>query len=312
MVSADITIGILGDEDTDEIVALYDRVSVTEPGIGPVPKPAWQRFVKMPQNLDGRDFRVARSGQRIVALAELHLKDQGQHLVRFCKLVVDPAYRRRGIATALLNDLLKIDPQESFLTFQCLVHSSWITGLAFLRAFGFAYIESEYGMRCSRLLPVAAYPLSSPVLERVAPPESYAADIARIHNEAYRNDAAFRSFTTEEMAHELRGYELWIARDDARVLGFCQIEREAALIWLESVAVDPNFQRSGLGTALLYRVMQNAQLSNNHPAALNVSSKNPRAIAVYERLGFVKHQETQRFSAPRSDLVAAMARREKE
>ena len=149
-------------------------------------------------------------------------------------------------------------------------------------------------------------------LTRCRLPADPLADIARIHNEAYRNDAAFRSFTTAEMAHELRGYELWIARDDARVLGFCQIEREAALIWLESVAVDPNFQRSGLGTALLYRVMQNAQLSNNHPAALNVSSKNPRAIAVYERLGFVKHQETQRFSAPRSDLVAAMARREKE
>jgi ribosomal protein S18 acetylase RimI-like enzyme len=47
------------------------------------------------------------------------------------------------------------------------------------------------------------------------------------------------------------------------------------------------------------------------PAALNVSSKNFRARALYERLGFKAAGEKLRFSALRSDLVAAMAGRNK-
>jgi ribosomal protein S18 acetylase RimI-like enzyme len=47
------------------------------------------------------------------------------------------------------------------------------------------------------------------------------------------------------------------------------------------------------------------------PAALNVSSKNFRARALYERLGFKAAREKLRFSALRSDLVAAMAERNK-
>jgi hypothetical protein len=47
------------------------------------------------------------------------------------------------------------------------------------------------------------------------------------------------------------------------------------------------------------------------PAALNVSIKNFRARALYERLGFKAAREKLRFSALRIDLVAAMAERNK-
>ena len=85
--------------------------------------------------------------------------------------------------------------------------------LAFLAKFGFAHIESEIGMRCSRLgVRPAAKPL--PVsLERVADPARRAADVAQIHNAAYRSDADFRRFTAEEMVDYLKGGELWIARE---------------------------------------------------------------------------------------------------
>jgi hypothetical protein len=95
----DIVVTALRNDDTDEIVALYNRATATEPRIGPVPRSVWQRFVTSPHNLNARDFRVVRCEQRVIALAESHLKNQGQCVMRFCKLVVDLAYRRRGIGS---------------------------------------------------------------------------------------------------------------------------------------------------------------------------------------------------------------------
>jgi ribosomal protein S18 acetylase RimI-like enzyme len=307
MLRADIAIAPVRNEDTDEIVALYDRANVTEPGIGPVPRIAWQRFVKQPQNHGGRDFRVVRHDGCLVGLAESHVKDQGEQVVRFLKVVVDPAYRRRRIATMLLVDLLKIDQPVGNRLFQCLASSSWTAGLGFLRKFGFVHIESEIGMGCAQLMPPREDLPSAVSLERVANPADHAANVACIHNAAYRNDVAFRPFTTDEMAQALAGDELWIAREGARVIAFCHLELEPKLAWLESIAVAPDCQSSGLGTALAYRALEAANVGVDRPAGLNVSSNNPRAISVYGRLGFVSRRETRRFSVPQNDLVAAVA-----
>ena len=306
---SDIAVAALRDGDTDEIVALYDRATVTEPGIGPVPPDVWQRFVRLPQNLDGRDFRVVRDGQRLVAVAKSSLRNQGEHPVRFCKFVVDPAYRRRGIATVLLAELLKIDEPGGNLSFQFLASSTWTVALVFLKAFGFSQIESEVRMECSHLrrlsggLPCAVSP------ERVNNPSSHAGDVALIHNAAYRDDVAFRPFTAEEMARSLEGCELWIVREGSRVVAFCCLEIGEKSVWLDSIAVAPDYQGRGLGAALAFRALQEAKVDADRPARLNVSSRNPRAISVYERLGFSQCSERLRFSAPRNGLAAAVARR---
>src|SRR5712691_1915277 len=101
-VNQDTRIRRLRDEDTDDIVALYDRASAVEPGLGPVSRQAWQRFVELPHNQNGRDFRVAEHDGLLVGLAECSLKDQEERKVRFFKIVVDPTTRRRGVASALL------------------------------------------------------------------------------------------------------------------------------------------------------------------------------------------------------------------
>ena len=303
-----IAVAALRDEDTDEIVALYDRATVAEPGIGPVPHEVWQRFVRLPQNLDGGDFRVVRDGQRLVAVAESSLRSQGKHAVRFCKFVVDPAFRRRGIATVLLAELLKIDEPSGNLSFQFLASSTWTAALEFLKAFGFSQIESEIRMECSHLRRLSGMP-SAVSPERVTNPSSCATEVALIHNAAYRDDVAFRPFTAEEMARSLEGCELWIVREGSRVVAFCCLEVGEKPVWLDSIAVAPDYQGRGLGTALAYRALQEAKVDADRPARLNVSSRNPRAISVYKRLGFSQCSERVRFSALRNGLAAAVARR---
>jgi ribosomal protein S18 acetylase RimI-like enzyme len=307
MLAQDFTVCAFSDRDIDEIVGLYERAAVTEPGLGPVARSAWQRFLKLPQNADGRDFLVARQDAAVIALAESHLKYQPRQLVRFCKFVVDPAFRRRGVASALLRAVLQIDQEDDSLAYQCLVSGSWAAGLAFVNKYGFVHIESEFSMRCSQLAPGLAAAPSSMVIERAANPQSWSADIARIHNAAHCDDASFHPFTAEEMTQALDSDEVWIARDDSGVLAFCHLKPEAGLIWLENIAVHPVFQGRGVGTALLQQALL-PPLRHGRPAALNVSSKNSRAISLYERLGFKTYRERRRFCAMRSGLVAALAR----
>ena len=49
------------------------------------------------------------TARRLVGLAESSHRDQSDRSVRYCKLVVDPEFRRQGIGAALLTELLDID-----------------------------------------------------------------------------------------------------------------------------------------------------------------------------------------------------------
>jgi len=298
------------EKDTDEIVALYDRVVATEPGLGPVSALAWERFVRQPQNHNGRDFRVAQSGGRLIGLAESHLKHQSDQIVRFCKLVVDPACRRRGVGTSLLVNLMKIEHPSVILGLQSLASTEWTSGLEFLNALDFRHVESEIGMRCTELVPHHSNPTCPVSIVRVTDAPSYARHFASIHNAAYRDDAAFQPFTTEAMSQVVEGGELWIACASSRVVAFCHLELEPHLVWLESLAVLPDYQGKGLGTALAVLALQAVSAGADRPAALNVSSKNPRAMALYSRIGFIPRREMRRFSASRSDVLGALAQRE--
>jgi len=174
-VNQDTHIRPLRDEDTDDIVALYDRAGAVEPGLGPVPRLQWQRFVELPQNQNGRDFRVAEHDGNLVGLAECHLKDQDGRMVRFFKIVVNPATRRRGIASALLAELLSIDEPSDNLSLQSLCSCDWRAGIAFLNALGFAHIESEISLLCSRLEAASAKSPIGTTIDRIAEPARYAA-----------------------------------------------------------------------------------------------------------------------------------------
>jgi GNAT superfamily N-acetyltransferase len=70
-------------------------------------------------------FRVALWDGRSVGLAESSHRDQGDRSVRYCKLVVDPEFRRQGIGAALLADLLDIDRGDVEISFQATASTEW-------------------------------------------------------------------------------------------------------------------------------------------------------------------------------------------
>ncbi|MFK0165870.1 GNAT family N-acetyltransferase [Rhizobium sp. NPDC090279] len=305
----DLLIRSLRPGDTDAIVNLYDAASARDTNIGPITAAQWTDFVQRPHNQGGQDFRVAVQDNQLIGLAESSLRDQDGRQVRFFKLVIDPSRRRQGVGTALLKELLALNAPDSAVSFQTLAASDWPDGLAFLERLGFLHIESEITMRCSSLSAQAPALSDGIVVERSATPLYLATDVARLHNAAFASDVAFRSYSVAEMEQILaeKGQVLWVVRDRYRILGYCRMECEPGLIWLEQIAIDPNHQSRGLGMALAYGALQAAGVDRGRPAGLNVSSVNGTARSMYQKLGFAIRREVRRYSLSQLDLIGRMA-----
>jgi ribosomal-protein-alanine N-acetyltransferase len=77
--------------------------------------------------------------------------------------------------------------------------------------------------------------------------------------------------------------QLYAARADSRIVGFCAcwvIEDE---VHVNTLAVDPPLRRQGIATALLDAVLR---LTGARRATLEVRQSNAAAIRLYEKLGF--------------------------
>jgi mycothiol synthase len=285
----DFRIRPLLEGDTDAIVRLYDAASARDAKIGPIAPAQWTSFIGSPQNQDGQDFRVVLHNGRLVGLAESSLRDQNGRKVRFFKLLVEPSMCRQGVGSALLRELFALNAPDDSLSFQTLAASKWTDGIAFLEELGFSRIESEINMRCSSMTTPARSPPGGVSIEQAETPPIHAEVVARIHNEALAADAAFRAYSASEMAELLaeQGQELWLIKDGSRIVGYCRLEREPKLIWLEEIGIDPSLQGQGLGTALAHHVLRTIAIDGERPAGLNVSSVNRAARSMYHRLGFV-------------------------
>jgi len=99
----------------------------------------------------------------------------------------------------------------------------------------------------------------------------------------------FASFNQEHLAaHDLDpGLSVVAERADGEVVGFLLARRWEAegVGYVDILAVDPFAQRQGLGAAMLGRAFALFAAAGLREAQLGVSSDNPRALRLYERMG---------------------------
>ena len=164
-------------------------------------------------------------------------------------------------------------------------------------------------------------PVARPLLQQGARPEEpnilferiedvapVARAIARIHNVAYANDAAFRPHDGDEMARVLRGAELWVARECDDMIGFCVAEPEAAAVWIESLAIDPSRKGQGIGAALLRHVLVTWQVGFGRPASLQSVEPSNRGAAGLFEAGLCRNQPADQIfpAMPRDQCLLAL------
>ncbi len=292
----------LRDDDTDAVVAFYARTHHADPSVSPIEARAWTRFLASPVNAGGRDFRVATAGDDLVGLATSSLRTTEEPWVRHFRVVVEPAWRRRGVGRALVAEVAHLDAGDVVL--QALCPEAWQGGTAFLEQLGFTRVEDELEMECRALAEPPRAGAADWTIRRARDRAAVAADVARIHNEAYEGTISYVRYTGDEMARVLEDAELFVAERDGRVIGFAHLELGNDDVWLESVAVERVWQARGVGAALAHAALSAELGATRAIARLNVSDRNARARHVYESLGFRVVHSSARYRAARAGVAA--------
>lgn len=96
-----------------------------------------------------------------------------------------------------------------------------------------------------------------------------------------------------EFGRRIREYDTSIIEWGGRVVGGLMLESKPDSIYVHEIQVSPEFQRQGIGTAVIRQVVEQAA-RRGVAVTLSVVQANFRARELYERLGF----EVESFEAP--------------
>lgn len=88
-----------------------------------------------------------------------------------------------------------------------------------------------------------------------------------------------------EFGRRFRQFEVSVIEAESCAVGGLYLEARSDSLYIHDLQVAPDFQGRGIGTSVVNSVIEQAA-SRGLPVALSVVSANPRALSLYERLGF--------------------------
>ena len=192
--------------------------------------------------------------------------------------IVDPAARRQGIATALLDAALPLCGDRGYQQALLVTPRGSVAGAAFARTRGAVLEHSEHAL----MLP--GVPTSGPAYSQlsVRPAEAADADdVARLLT------AAFGLAPGQERSAEERESTL-VAEVAGTVVGTVRLTRDGDVGGVYGFAVDPAWQGRGVGRDVLRRVCHQLRAEGVQRVGLEVAVENDRALGLYTSLGFVE------------------------
>ncbi|UUV24893.1 MULTISPECIES: GNAT family N-acetyltransferase [Lysinibacillus] len=199
-------------------------------------------------------------------------------------LVVTPAYRQKGIGTVLVEGIqvgLKERGAEGQLA---VVIDGSPYGHTFIENKGFTYSFSE------TTLETKAEPVTLRDDINIQAYNGEQAELITIYCEAF-GDLPEESEELIAFNTSTNGRELWIAYRDGAVVGTVTTAKENEIQWVTALAVHPNCEGQGIGTALLSFSKDYASKVGAAFVMLDVEVDNKKALSVYEKAGFMKAQQ---------------------
>lgn len=199
-------------------------------------------------------------------------------------LVVTPAYRQKGIGTALVEGIqvgLKERGAEGQLA---VVIDGSPYGHIFIENKGFTYSFSE------TTLETKAEPVTLRSDINIQAYNGEQAELITIYCEAF-GDLPEESEELIAFNTSTNGRELWVAYRDGAVVGTVTTAKENEIQWVTALAVHPNCEGQGIGTALLSFSKDYASKVGAAFVMLDVEVDNKKALSVYEKAGFMKAQQ---------------------
>jgi ribosomal protein S18 acetylase RimI-like enzyme len=196
--------------------------------------------------------------------------------------MVDPAHRRRGIASALLKAALPLCRERGYTKALLVTPRTPTAGRDLALQLGGALDHCEYALQ------LTGAPADAPINPRVAVRPMTADDEAVVHSllrmgfgwegpESQDQDQA-------EAEHDLAG-TLIVSLDDD-IVGSLRLTREDDTAGVYGFVVHPDHRGHGIGRDVLRRVCVQALADGAARVHLEVAVDNDHALGLYTSLGF--------------------------
>jgi mycothiol synthase len=209
--------------------------------------------------------------------------------------VVAPEYEGRGIGVRLLEWAEERERAHGHPRHRQWVAATNASARELLTRAGYAKARSYW--RLVRPLDGVGAPAPPPAglhlrsVEAVRDaPSLHALDAASFAGAPDYSPESLELFREEHLeAHDFDAGLSVVAERDGRMVAFLLARRrdEEGVGYVAILAVDPEHQRRGIGTALLETAFAGFAVAGLREAMLMVASDNPRALRVYERVGMV-------------------------
>jgi mycothiol synthase len=245
-------------------------------------------------------------GERLVAYGHLDTSD----LVAGAssEIVVDPEFRRRGLGTMLIRTILERTPDGRLRLW---AHGAQPGAVALAHRLGFRRTRTLWQMRRSLLSPMPTPALPETVSIRTFEVGVDEQPWLEVNNRAFAEHPEQGRWTLRDV--QLREAEDWfdpagffLAEKDGRIVGFHWTKVHGSVEHdghehppvgeVYVVGVDPSAQHLGLGRALTLIGLRHLRARGLAQVMLYVDDDNPRAIAIYEALGFTRWDSDVTFS----------------
>ncbi len=214
-------------------------------------------------------------------------------------ILVHPDFRRKGIAKQLLTTikpLLEVNHIEKLIfTNPAQKNSTW------LETQGFSYQHSEYHMLRNDLNPIleSRADLSFRTAQELDIPELCALDEGCFPRKQSELPERFHNLLND------RNYKIILAEINGKIIGKAHLRWEDNGATLSDIAISPQNQGKGYGSALIAQCI-NLALSDGKPEiSLDVETHNTKALDLYKKLGFYTENACDYWKIPFGHLVHA-------
>lgn len=207
--------------------------------------------------------------------------------------IVAPSFEGRGLGARLLQWTEARERERASRPHRQWIAASNERGRVFLQAAGYAHARSVHRMRRS----LAGFEGGAPVPEgisiRALDVEADAVALHALDAASFAGAPDYEPMSAQAFREgHLEGHDIdreltCIAERDGRIVGFALVRRWEAEDQghIDVLAVAPEEQRGGIGTALLSAAFDRIKRAGLADAALGVATTNPDALRLYERMG---------------------------
>lgn len=204
-------------------------------------------------------------------------------------ILVAPMYRQLGIGDALLNVLREGMVMRGADGGLALAVEGTQYGRTFLENRGYRYSFSEATLEAKAEL---MQPHEDLIIRPFHSKDTEA--LVDILSDAF-GDMRDESLDLITFNTTTEGLILWVAEQNGQVVGTVTSRKEGEVQWITALAVHPKYEGRGLGTSLLRWIKDVALRGGEKTILLDVEVENDRALAVYEKAGFMKSAQIDYF-----------------